>query len=143
MAGRTKWKDIKAQHLTPQSRQEAAEITRALLAEMPLAELRRARDMTQETLAAAMDTTQPEISKLERRTDTYISTLRRYVQAMGGELDVIVRFPDGSVVRINQFGELAESTGMEIERRGPAFRPAPTSQEEIAARPSPRKRRRA
>jgi hypothetical protein len=46
------------------------------------------------------------IAKMERRTDMYISTLRSHIEAMGGELEVIAKFPDG-VVRINNFSELA------------------------------------
>ena len=80
------------------SRQRAEELLRA----MPLNELRRARHMTQGTLASAMQTSQSEVSKLEQRTDTYISTLQSYVRALGGELDIVARFPDGCV-RISQF----------------------------------------
>jgi transcriptional regulator with XRE-family HTH domain len=78
---------------------------RQLPAEMPLHELRRARQLSQEQLAEELGATQPEISKIERRTDMYVSTLRRFVEAMGGELDIIARFPDGTV-RITQFQEL-------------------------------------
>lgn len=78
---------------------------RELLAEMPLHELRRARKLSQEQLAEELGATQPEISKIEHRTDMYVSTLRRFVEAMGGELEIIVRFPDG-IVRITQFHEL-------------------------------------
>jgi transcriptional regulator with XRE-family HTH domain len=78
---------------------------RQLLAEMPVHELRRARQLSQEQLAEELGATQPEISKIERRTDMYVRTLRRFVEAMGGELDIIARFPDGTV-RITQFQEL-------------------------------------
>lgn len=50
---------------------------------------------------------QPEVSKLEKRSDALISTVRRYIEAMGGELEIIARFPDGAV-KINQFSELEE-----------------------------------
>ncbi|MGH7310574.1 MAG: XRE family transcriptional regulator [Candidatus Rokuibacteriota bacterium] len=76
-----------------------------LLAEMPLHELRRARELSREQLAEDLGATQPEISKIERRTDMYVSTLRRFVEAMGGELEIIARFPDGTV-RVTQFQEL-------------------------------------
>jgi len=59
-------------------------------------------------LAELLETSQPEISKIERRTDVYVSTLRRYVEAMGGKLEIVARFPDGAV-QINQFRDLAES----------------------------------
>ena len=47
-------------------------------------------------------TKQANISRIERRTDMYISTLRSYIEAMGGELDIIARFPHGEI-HINQF----------------------------------------
>jgi len=77
----------------------------AALAEMPLQELRQARNLSQATIAELLETNQASISKLEHRMDVYVSTLRSYIQAMGGELDIVARFPDGSV-RINQFEEL-------------------------------------
>src|ERR1700724_2389446 len=76
-----------------------------LLAAMPLQELRRARQLSQEQLAEELGATQPEISKMEHRADMYVSTLRRFVEAMGGELEIIARFPDGTV-RITHFQEL-------------------------------------
>ena len=77
-----------------------------LMLAMPLNELRRARRFTQDELATAMRTSQSEVSKLEQRTDTYVSTLRNYVRALGGELDIVARFPDGEV-RISQFSDIA------------------------------------
>jgi transcriptional regulator with XRE-family HTH domain len=75
---------------------------------MPLQELRRARELSQATLAEALETDQGNISKLEQRTDMYMSTLRRYVKAMGGTLEIVAKFPDGAV-RVTQFQELAEA----------------------------------
>jgi Helix-turn-helix domain len=66
------------------------------------------RELSQATLAEALDTDQGNISKLEQRTDMYISTLRRYVEAMGGTLEIVAKFPDGAV-RVTQFQELAEA----------------------------------
>ena len=63
--------------------------------------------MTQTRLAMAMETTQAEISKIEQRSDCYISTLRSYIEALNGELEIIARFPDGKAVKITQFSELA------------------------------------
>jgi len=78
---------------------------RELLAEMPLHELRRARQLSQEQLAEELGATQPEISKIEHRADMYVSTLRRFVEAMGGRLEITAHFPDGTV-RISQFHEI-------------------------------------
>jgi DNA-binding XRE family transcriptional regulator len=67
----------------------------ALIAEeMTLQELRRARKLTQERMAEKLHIKQKQISEIEKRTDMHISTLRRTVQAMGGNLSLVVQFPD-------------------------------------------------
>jgi predicted XRE-type DNA-binding protein len=81
-------------------------MTRQMLAEMPLNELRQARGLSQKMLAEALHIQQPAVAKLEKRTDMYISTLRSHIEAMGGQLEVVARFPDGSV-KITTFGDLA------------------------------------
>lgn len=78
---------------------------KTLLAEMPLHELRRARGLSQHALADILHVQQPAIAKLERRTDMYISTLRSHIEAMGGQLEIVARFPDGSV-KINNFADV-------------------------------------
>ena len=83
-------------------------MTKNMLAEMPMHELRRARQLSQEQLANVLDIKQGSVSKLERRTDLYISTLRRYVEAMGGELTLRARFPEGEVT-ITRLGQIDES----------------------------------
>ncbi len=92
--------------MTLASRQQAEQQTQTMLAEMPLHELRRARGLSQKVLAETLHVQQPSVAKMERRTDMYISTLRSHIEAMGGELEVIAKFPDG-VVKINNFAELA------------------------------------
>ena len=77
------------------------------LAEMPLQELRRARELSQVRLAETMQIAQSEVSKIERRTDIYLSTLRSYIEAMGGEMEIIARFREGAV-RVNQFRDVDE-----------------------------------
>jgi transcriptional regulator with XRE-family HTH domain len=69
---------------------------------MALDELRTAREFTQAELSQVLRVDQGSISKLERRTDMYIGTLRRYIEAMGGSLQIRAVFPDGEV-QINQF----------------------------------------
>lgn len=104
MAGRRKFSELRAR--MPEERQGRVRLaTKAMIEEMPLQELRHARALSQQTLAEAMNTDQGNISKLEQRTDMYISTLRRYVEAMGGSLEIVAHFPEG-IVRINQFKEL-------------------------------------
>jgi predicted transcriptional regulator len=61
--------------------------------------------MSQKVLAENLRVQQPAIAKIERRTDMYISTLRSHIEAMGGELEITARFPDGSV-KITNFSQL-------------------------------------
>lgn len=70
--------------------------------EMPLQELRQARKMSQVQMAKNLHTKQSNVSRIEKRTDMYISTLRSVIKAMGGDLEIVARFPDCNV-RINQF----------------------------------------
>lgn len=79
--------------------------TDRLEAEMRLRELRNARDLSQADLADALDTDQGNVSRLEQQADMYVSTLRRYLEALGGTLEIIAHFPDRDV-RITQFREL-------------------------------------
>jgi predicted XRE-type DNA-binding protein len=78
------------------------ERVREAIKEMALDELRTAREFTQAELSQVLRVDQGSISKLERRTDMYIGTLRRYIEAMGGSLQIRAVFPDGEV-QINQF----------------------------------------
>ena len=107
---RKKFSDLAARTMTPEAIARAEARAAAMRAEMPLQEMRRARVMSQAQLASALEMTQPEVSKIEKRTDMYVSTLRSYVEAMGGELEIVAHFPDGDV-RITQFQELAGSAG--------------------------------
>jgi DNA-binding XRE family transcriptional regulator len=105
--GRRNFNELRAK-MSPERRARNAAATKAMLAELPLQELRHARELTQATLAETMECGQDEISKLERRADMLVSTLRRYVEAMGGRLDIVATFPDGEV-RISSLGQLASS----------------------------------
>jgi len=78
---------------------------RSLLDEMSLHELRKARELTQTKIAGDLHMGQGDISKLERRTDMYVSTLASYLQAIGADLEIRAVFPDGRAVRIKQFSE--------------------------------------
>lgn len=73
-----------------------------LPAEMALHQLRRARGLSQEILAGLMNVRQPIVAKQEHQEDMHISTLRNHVEAMGGRLEMVACFPDGSV-RISNF----------------------------------------
>ncbi|CAN5352173.1 XRE family transcriptional regulator [soil metagenome] len=109
MVGHRKWSDLKSK-LPPEVREAAARQTAAMLAAMELNELRQARGLTQEELAERLGTRQPNVSRLERRLDMHISTLREVVEAMGGELVITARFPD-TEIRIDQFDGTTAGTG--------------------------------
>ena len=91
----------------PKKRQQAIQKRAAelLAEEATLRQLREARERSQEDLAKKLQIKQAAVSKLERRTDMYLSTLRSYIEAMGGELEIVARFPDRTV-RITQFETL-------------------------------------
>ncbi len=91
--------------MSPEARARAEVKAQEMLAEMPLQELRQARGLSQKTLADTLHVQQPSIAKLEKRTDMYISTLRSHIEAMGGELEIVARFPDGAV-KISNFSDL-------------------------------------
>jgi predicted XRE-type DNA-binding protein len=82
--------------------------TRELIEELPLVELREARELTQTHLAKLLRVKQSSVSKMERRTDMYVSTLGDIIRAMGGELEIRAVFPEGAV-RIKQFESIAPS----------------------------------
>jgi DNA-binding XRE family transcriptional regulator len=94
--------------MSPESRAVVEERVRRTLAAMPMDELREARALTQTQLATVLNVTQGAVSKVERRADMYISTLRSYVRAMGGDVQIRAIFPDGEVI-INQFQDLDQS----------------------------------
>ncbi|MCI5219869.1 MAG: XRE family transcriptional regulator [Candidatus Electrothrix sp. LOE2] len=72
---------------------------------MPLAALRKARNTTQQKLAEELNVSQASISKMENQTDMYISTARRYIEALGGTLQVVASFPNGKIA-LQNFGEI-------------------------------------
>jgi transcriptional regulator with XRE-family HTH domain len=90
--------------MSAESRERARRLAEKYRAEMPLNELREALDITQVHLARKLKVNQAAVSKMERRTDMYVSTLQDFIKAMGGELKITAKFPDGSV-EISQFGD--------------------------------------
>ena len=72
---------------------------------------KRATAMAQTMLAELLQVQQPSIAKIEKRTDMHLSTLRSRIEAMGGELDVVARFPDGTV-NISNFSDLGKVAGV-------------------------------
>lgn len=91
--------------MDPERRAKNEARANEIIAQMPLQELRRSRALSQEEVAKVLHVKQANISKLERRTDINIKTLKNLVSAMGGELQIVARFPDGAI-QINQFDDL-------------------------------------
>jgi transcriptional regulator with XRE-family HTH domain len=75
------------------------------LQRMALDELRNAKQLTQADMAELLDVPQSSISRIEQRADMYLSTLRNYIQAMGGVLQIQAVFPEGGAVIISRFGD--------------------------------------
>ncbi len=87
----------------PKGRRDRIDIKKEeIISEICLSELRQAFKLTQNQLAETLKVNQAAISKMESQSDMYISTLRRFLKAMGGTLKIVAEFPDGHVV-INQF----------------------------------------
>ncbi len=87
---------------TKKTRAKASRRAHELLAELLLGEVRQLAGKSQQEVAEALGMKQPSLSKLEKQADMQISTLRKIVKALGGELEVLARFPKGTV-RIDQF----------------------------------------
>lgn len=100
--------DDKLSRLPAERRARVAARAAELMAEeLSLRDLRKAMNCTQVELARALDVGQEAISRYERRTDMLLSTLQDYVHAMGGELDLVARFPDRKPVRIKALRDLS------------------------------------
>ena len=96
---RQRFSELKEEFLRQPGAEEALDREReVVLSELSLAELRRARSFTQKQLATALETTQPGISRIEHQADLYVSTLRSYVEALGGNLEVRAVFGEAAVV---------------------------------------------
>lgn len=102
-----KWRNLVKKTMSLERQARVRAMTEEMLVGLPLAEVRRARELSQEQIAETLKMPQGNVSKFERRVDMYVSTLRRYIQAMGGDLDIIARFPDAEI-RIELFQELDE-----------------------------------
>lgn len=95
----------------PQHIQDAAEVRAAeLVADYTLRQVREAVSLTQEAVAKAAGTSQDQISKTERRDDLMVSTLEKYVAALGGKLRLAVEFPDRPAVALSLKGRVVTRT---------------------------------
>jgi predicted XRE-type DNA-binding protein len=93
----SKWKDM-SRTLSPEKEAGIKRKVEAEIGRLPLAAVRKARMMAQERIAELLRVNQGAVSKLEKRSDMCLSTLRRYVEAMSGHLALRAVFPDGEVV---------------------------------------------
>jgi len=89
---------------TPARRARVAAKAAVLRETMTLEELRKARSLSQEEVASALTVNQPAVAKLEKRGDMHVSNLRRYIEALGGTLEITAHFAETTVV-INNIGE--------------------------------------
>jgi len=101
------FKELQAK-MDPASRADNTKRVREELQRMALEELRCAKQLTQSDMAEMLDVPQSSISRIEQRADMYLSTLRNYIHAVGGELRIQAVFPDGGTVIIDRFGEYEE-----------------------------------
>ncbi len=91
--------------LSPESKRWVEEKVEQEMKQIAIRELREARRITQTQLANNLGIKQPSIAEMEKRTDMYVSTLRALIEGMGGQLDIIAKFPNGDV-RIKNFSEI-------------------------------------
>ncbi len=90
---------------TAQRKKVEARTAELIAEEMTLQELRRARKLTQVSVAKALGITQDSVSRLEKRSDILLSTLRKTVQVMGGNLSLVAEFPDRAPVVLSGIAE--------------------------------------
>jgi DNA-binding transcriptional regulator YiaG len=106
MAGRHSFAELRAR-MSPMAQAVAATEAQRIGDEMNLAEVRRALRLSREELSQILQVGQGSVAKMEKRADMYVSTLRRFIEAMGGELEIVARFSDHSV-KIKNFSDLTE-----------------------------------
>jgi transcriptional regulator with XRE-family HTH domain len=90
-----------------QQREVESEASRLIATESTLRDLRKARALTQQRVAEALNISQDGVSRIEKRSDFLLSTLRSYVEAMGGKLRLVVEFPDREPVTLAGIDEPA------------------------------------
>ena len=105
MAGRHSFAELRSR-MTPEAQAKAEAEALRLEEEMDLAEVRRALKLSQDEIAQTLQIGQGSVAKLEKRADMYVSSLRRFVEAMGGELEIVARFA-GRSIKIKNFSDLS------------------------------------
>lgn len=106
----------KLEELSPERRKKIEEESQRLIAEeMTRQQLRQARKLTQKQMAELLQVDQGNISRLEQRTDLMLSTLQKYIAAMGGNLKLVVEFPNLPPVTLVGISEIEESELDDVE----------------------------
>jgi transcriptional regulator with XRE-family HTH domain len=100
----------------PETRARVDARVRETVARLRLADIREAIGQTQLVMAAKLKLGQASVSKIESATDMYLSTLRRYIEALGGELVISAKFPEGTVIPIDSLS----SAPKKVRKRTPA-----------------------
>ena len=108
-----------------QQREVAAQAARLIEEEMTLRDLRKALALTQERMAEALHISQDGVSRIEKRSDFLLSTLRSYIEAMGGKLRLVVEFPDRNPVTLSDLDGLAAQAKPAPRSRKPTNEHAP------------------
>jgi transcriptional regulator with XRE-family HTH domain len=103
-----KWNEL-VENMSPERRARLEREAHKAIASMPLAEIRKAIGFTQAELAERLDIAQGGVSKIEHAADMYLSTLRKYVEALGGDLCLTVTFPDGRSIQIDDIAALSSA----------------------------------
>ena len=107
MSGRHPFGEL-TRDFTPGRRRRIDDMKRELLAEMSLHELRPGACIDQRDMAKTLKVNQPAVSKLEQRADMYVSSLRSYIEAVGGKLRIVAEFPEGEVA-VTNFSDVGEA----------------------------------
>jgi hypothetical protein len=96
--------------LSPAERRAAKAKAATIIAEeTTLRDLRKARDLTQAEIGAALKIGQDQVSRIEQRTDMLLSTLRNYVASLGGDMHVLIEFPDRPPVKLANLSDIFET----------------------------------
>jgi predicted transcriptional regulator len=103
MTGHKPFRELTA-GFSPARRARVAAKAAVMREAMTLEELRKARSLSQEEVAESLTVNQPAVAKLEKRTDMHVSNLRRYIEALGGTLEITAHF-DKTTVIISNIGE--------------------------------------
>src|SRR5271154_1619320 len=108
-----------------QQREVEAQAARLIEEEMTLRDLRKAHALTQERMAKALHISQDGVSRIEKRSDFLLSTLRSYIEAMGGKLRLVVEFPDRKPVTLSDLDSLTARAKPAPRKRKPTDEHAP------------------